>query len=128
MKAPACIGIMRGPEHRFEFANEGLVDLARHIEIVGRTAEEVFPEIKGQGVIDILDHVYQTGESYQGRERLIRLDIGDGSGEQREAYFTFFYQRFEEHGQAAGITVFVSEVTKLVETRRALDELRSEQA
>jgi PAS domain S-box-containing protein len=128
MKAPACIGIMRGPEHRFEFANEGLVDLARHIEIVGRTAEEVFPEIKGQGVIDILDQVYQTGESYQGRERLIRLDKGDGSGELRDAYFTFFYQRFEEHGQAAGITVFVSEVTKLVEARRALEELRNGQA
>jgi PAS domain S-box-containing protein len=124
LKAPACIGIMRGPAHRFEFANEGLVSLARHIEIVGRTAEEVFPEIKGQGVIDILDRVYETGESYQGRERLIRLDKGDGSGELREAYFTFFYQRFEENGQAAGITVFASEVTKLVETRRALDELR----
>jgi PAS domain S-box-containing protein len=128
MKAPACIGIMRGPEHRFEFANEGLVSLARHIEIVGRTAEEVFPEIKGQGVIDILDQVYQTGESYQGHERLIRLDKGDGSGELREAYFTFFYQRFEEHGQAAGISVFVSEVTQLVEARRALDELRNGQA
>jgi PAS domain S-box-containing protein len=128
MKAPACIGIMRGPEHRFEFANEGLVNLARHIEIVGRTAEEVFPEIKGQGVIDILDGVYQSGQSFQGRERLIRLDTGDGSGEQREAYFTFFYQRFEENGQAAGITVFVSEVTNLVEARRALDELRNGQA
>jgi PAS domain S-box-containing protein len=124
MKAPACIGIMRGPEHRFEFANEGLVSLARHIEIVGRTAEEVFPEIKGQGVIDILDGVYQSGESYQGHERLIRLDKGDGSGELRDAYFTFFYQRFEEHGQAAGITVFVNEVTKLVEARRALAELQ----
>jgi len=92
---------------------------------VGRTAEEVFPEIKGQGVIDILDGVYQTGESYQGRERLIRLDKGDGSGELRDAYFTFFYQRFEENGQAAGITVFVSEVTKLVELRHALEALRA---
>jgi PAS domain-containing protein len=124
LKAPACIGIMRGPEHRFEFANEGLVNLARHIEIVGRTAEEVFPEIKGQGIIDILDGVYQTGESYQGHERLIRLDKGDGSGELRDTYFTFFYQRFEESGQAAGITVYASEVTKLVETRHALEALQ----
>ena len=124
MKAPACIGIMRGPEHRFEFANEGLVTLARHIEIVGRTAEEVFPEIKGQGIIDILDQVYATGESFKGRERLIRLDKGDGTGELRDAYFTFFYQRFEESGHAAGITVYASEVTELVETRRALEALR----
>ncbi|MGI4864978.1 MAG: PAS domain-containing protein [Janthinobacterium lividum] len=125
MKAPACIGIMRGPEHRFEFANEGLVNLARHIEIVGRTAEEVFPEIKGQGVIDILDQVYESGESYRGRERHIRLD--NGHGELRDTYFTFFYQRFEESGQAAGITVYASEVTELVETRRALEALRPDQ-
>ncbi len=126
MRAPACIGIMRGPEHRFEFANEAMVDLARHIEIVGRTAEEVFPEIKGQGIIDILDQVYTSGESYQGRERLIKFDKGDGSGELRDTYFTFFYQRFEENGQAAGITVYANEVTKLVETRRALEELRQQ--
>jgi PAS domain S-box-containing protein len=127
MKAPACVGIMRGPEHRFEFANEGLVSLARHIELVGRTAEEVFPEIKGQGIIDTLDRVYATGESYKGRERLIRLDKGDGSGELRDAYFTFLYQRFDENGQAAGITVYASEVTELVEARRALEALRGGQ-
>lgn len=124
MKAPACIGILRGPEHRFEFANEGLAHLARHLEIVGRTSEEIFPELKGQGFLKILDRVYATGESYYGHEQLIQLAKGDGSGELREAYFTFVYQRFEENGQAAGITMYASEVTELVEARRALKELR----
>ncbi|RZK62553.1 MAG: PAS domain S-box protein [Hymenobacter sp.] len=126
MKAPACIGITRGPEHRFEFANEGLAALAHHLEIVGHTSEEVFPEIKGQGFREILDHVYATGESYLGHEQLVKLDKGDGSGELRDAYFTFRYQRFEEHGHAAGITIYASEVTELVGIRRALATRRPE--
>ncbi|RYY18908.1 MAG: PAS domain S-box protein [Cytophagaceae bacterium] len=120
LKAPACIGILRGPEHRFEFANEEFVELMRHTELVGRTSKEVFPELHDQGIFEILEHVYATGESYMGREQFFRLDTGDGSGQLRDAYFNFRYQRFEENGQAAGITVYAYEVTELVHLRQAL--------
>ncbi|MFD1874959.1 PAS domain-containing protein [Hymenobacter bucti] len=123
MQAPACIGITRGPTHRFEFVNEGLANLVHHTELVGRTTAEAFPELQGQGILEALDEVYATGESYQGREILIRLGTGDGSGQLRDAYFNSFYQRFDEGGQAAGITIYAYEVTELVETRRQLHEL-----
>jgi PAS domain S-box-containing protein len=124
MQAPACIGITRGPEHRFEFVNEGLANLVRHTGLVGRTTAEAFPELADQGVLEIMDQVYATGESYQGREMLVRLDTGDGSGQLRDAYFNSLYQRFDEGGQAAGITIYAYEVTELVEARRQLDALR----
>jgi PAS domain S-box-containing protein len=127
MQAPACIGITRGPEHRFEFVNEGLDNLVQHTELVGRTTEETFPELQGQGILEALDQVYATGESFHGHERLIQLDSGDGSGQLRDAYFNCLYQRFDEKGQAAGITIYAYEVTKLVETRRQLDELLGKQ-
>ena len=123
MQAPACIGITRGPEHRFEFVNEGLANLVTHTELVGRTTNEAFPELRGQGILEALDQVYTTGESYHGRERLIQLAPGDGSGQLRDAYFNCLYQRFDEGGQAAGITIYAYEVTELVETRRKLSEL-----
>jgi PAS domain S-box-containing protein len=122
MQAPACIGITRGPQHRFEFVNEGLAELVNHTKLVGRTTEEAFPELRGQGILEELDKVYATGESYQGREILVRLDTNDGSGQLREAYFNSLYQRFDEGGQAAGITIYAYEVTELVETRRKLNE------
>jgi PAS domain S-box-containing protein len=124
MQAPACIGITWGPEHRFEFVNEGLANLVRHTGLVGRTTAEAFPELADQGVLEIMDQVYATGESYQGREMLVRLDTGDGSGQLRDAYFNSLYQRFDEGGQAAGITIYAYEVTELVEARRQLDALR----
>jgi PAS domain-containing protein len=121
MQAPSCIGITRGPEHRFEFVNEGLANLVNHTELVGRTTAEAFPELRGQGILEALDQVYTTGESYHGRERLIQLGLG--SGQLRDAYFNCLYQRFDEGGQAAGITIYAYEVTELVEARRKLDEL-----
>jgi len=126
MQAPACIGITRGPEHRFEFVNEGLANLVHHTELVGRTTAEAFPELQGQGIIDILNHVYATGESYQGREVLVRFDANDGSGQLREAYFNSLYQRFDEGGQPAGITIYSYEVTELVEARRQLAKLQGQ--
>ncbi|RYY12283.1 MAG: PAS domain S-box protein, partial [Cytophagaceae bacterium] len=98
MQAPACIGITRGPEHRFEFVNEGLAGLVHDTALVGRTTAEAFPELRGQGILETLDEVYATGESYRGREILIRLDAKDGSGTLRDAYFNALYQRFDEGG------------------------------
>jgi PAS domain S-box-containing protein len=123
MQAPACIGITRGPEHRFEFVNEGLAALVHPTELVGHTTAEAFPELQGQGILEALNHVYATGESYQGREVLIQLHTNDGSGQLRDAYFNSLYQRFDEDGQAAGITIYAYEVTELVEARRQLDKL-----
>ena len=124
MKAPAYVSIMRGPEHRYEFANEQFMKFIGQQEAVGRPVAEVFPEVASQGLLAILDQVYETGEIYQGHEMLVRLDRGDGSGELRDSYFNFLYQRFDENGQPAGITAYAYEVTGLVETRRQLDELR----
>ena len=124
MSAPAFVSIMRGPEHRYEFANEQFVRLVGNIDVVGRTVPDVFPLLESQGLLAILDGVYQTGESYYGHEMRVQLDRADGSGQLREGYFNFAYQRFEEGGRATGITVYAYEVTELVETRRALEALR----
>ena len=121
-KAPAYISIVRGPEHRYEFANELFMELVRHTEVVGRPVAEVFPELDGQGMLGILDRVYQTGESYTGHEVLVPLDAGNG--QLREAYFSFTYRRFDEGGQPAGITAYSYEVTELVRARQALAQLR----
>ncbi len=123
MQAPAYISIVRGTEHRYEFANEQFMNLVGKVQVVGHTVAEVFPEIEAQGLLAILDQVYQSGESYSGHEMLVRIDQGDGSGQLRDAYFNFTYQRFDEAGQAAGITAYSYEVTELVKARGALSQL-----
>jgi PAS domain-containing protein len=115
------VSIVRGPEHRYEFANAQFMSLLGTTQVIGHTVAEVFPEMEAQGLLAILDRVYQTGESYSGHEMLVRINRGDG--QLRDAYFNFTYQRFDEGGQAAGITAYSYEVTELINVRQALAKL-----
>ncbi|GAA4354671.1 hypothetical protein GCM10023185_16710 [Hymenobacter saemangeumensis] len=121
MHAPAYVSIVRGPEHRYEFANTLFRELVGGQEVVGRTVAEVFPEAREQ-LTAMLDGVFQTGEPVVGKE--LQVSIRDNQGGMRDAYFNFIYQRFEENGQPAGITAYSYEVTELVQTRHALEQLR----
>jgi PAS domain S-box-containing protein len=121
MQAPAYVSIVRGPEHRYEFANAQFMTLLGTTRVIGHTVAEVFPEMEAQGLLAILDRVYQTGESYSGHEMLVHINRGDG--QLRDAYFNFTYQRFDEGGQAAGITAYSYEVTELINVRQALAKL-----
>ncbi|MBF9144264.1 PAS domain-containing protein [Hymenobacter properus] len=122
MQAPAMICILRGPEHRYEFVNPVYQQIFPHRELLGHTVAEVLPEVKDQGIIEILDKVYQTGETFFGNELKLQLER-DASKELKDTYFNFTYQQFRENGEPAGITVFAYEVTDLVRARQALERL-----
>ena len=124
MEAPAMISIMRGPEHRYEFANHRFRGLVGGQEVVGKTVAEVFPEIVSQGIITMLDTAFATGEPVTGNELLVQLAAPDNSGTLRDTYFNFAYQRFEENGKPAGITSYAYDVTELVRARQALEKLK----
>ena len=122
--APAMITVVRGPEHRYEFANARFRELAGQQDIVGKTVPEVFPEIVSQGIVAMLDSVFRTGEPMVGKELLVQLAGPDG--QLRDCYFNFSYQRFLENDQPAGITAYAYDVTELVLTRQTLEQLRGQ--
>ncbi|GAB3589518.1 PAS domain-containing protein [Hymenobacter daeguensis] len=122
MQAPAMICILRGPAHVYEFVNPLYQQLFPHRQLLGHTVAEVLPEVREQGIIDILDNVYQTGETFRGNELKLQLER-DASGALRDTYFNFTYQQFRENGQPAGIMVFAFEVTDFVRARLALEKL-----
>lgn len=126
-QAPAMICILRGPEHRYEFVNPQYQQLFPHRELVGHTVAEVLPEVRAQGIIDILDNVYRTGETFYGNELKMQLER-DASGELRDTFFNFTYQQFHENGQPVGIFVFAFEVTDFVQARLTLDKLNGDSA
>ncbi|GAB3326377.1 hypothetical protein GCM10027511_36220 [Hymenobacter humi] len=123
MQAPAMICILRGPEHTFEFVNPVYQQIFPHRELVGHPVAEILPEIKDQGIVELLDKVYQTGETFNGNELKLQLER-DASKQLRDSYFNFIYQQFREKDQPAGIMVFAFEVTDLVLARQALEQLR----
>jgi PAS domain S-box-containing protein len=124
MQAPAMICILRGSEHRFEFVNPTYQRIFPHRQLLGLTVADALPEIKDQGILDLLNGVYQTGETFYGNELPLQLERGVGEP-LRDSYFNFTYQQFREQGQPAGIMVFAFDVTDLVLARQALEQLRA---
>ncbi|WP_345161469.1 PAS domain S-box protein [Nibribacter koreensis] len=113
MQAPALVAIQRGPEHVYEMVNPFYQQLAPGREFIGKTVEQAWPELKGQGFFKLLDKVYQTGEPFVGNEMLAKIDR-HGNGQMVDTYYNFVYQAFKEEGRIAGIVTFGFEVTDLV--------------
>ncbi len=121
--APAAIAVLRGPDHVFEFVNpEYLRATGRHApDLIGKRIREALPELAGQGLFELLDDVYRTGEVAVGSERLVRLGLGQDHLEDR--YFTFVYQRFHNAaGEVEGIFVHAVDVTEQVRARQRIEE------
>ena len=62
--APAFIAITRGPRHVIEYCNETFNVISERRAMLGKAMIEAFPEIAGQGFIELLDRVFTTREPY----------------------------------------------------------------
>ncbi|MBD2082883.1 PAS domain S-box protein [Leptolyngbya sp. FACHB-17] len=131
LQAPALICIQRGPDHMFEFANPRYRQVVGNRELIGKTSREVFPDLEGQGIFELLDNVFQTGTPFVGAEVSAQFDR-QGNGTIEEGFFNFIYQpTYDIHGQVEGIITFAFEVTDQVVARRQAEalaeDLRAEQ-
>ena len=122
MQAPAMFCILKGPEHRFELINERYQELYPNKEMLHKPVAEAVPEIIGQGFIELLDGVYNTGKAYVAEEVPIMLDKGN-IGKLQQTYFTFSYHPIFESDKVSGILAFGYEVTDQVNYKNKLKEL-----
>ncbi|GAA4503463.1 hypothetical protein GCM10023172_28340 [Hymenobacter ginsengisoli] len=122
-QTPAAVGLLRGPEHRMEYLNPSFQALFPGRELLGRTTAEALPEAVAQGFVALLDGVYQTGETFFGRELPLAITPPDGQPAQT-TYFNFTYQPYRENGAIVGISVFTYDVTAQVLARREADQQR----
>ena len=65
--APVGIATLKGPAHVFEFANRRYLDLIGGRGVAGRPVRDALPELEGQGIYELLDSVYHSGEPFVGR-------------------------------------------------------------
>ena len=115
--APVGIAILKGSEHVFEFANREYLDLIGGRSVEGKPIREILPELTGQGIYELLDGVYQSGEPFVGRSVRVLMQRRPTSPE--EAFFDFVYQPlFDDHGQVTGIAIVAFDVSELTTARR----------
>jgi signal transduction histidine kinase len=120
--APVSIAILRGPTHVYELANGPYLELVNHRDIVGKAIRDALPELEGQGIYELLDHVYRSGERYVGRADRVMLRRG-ADRELQECFFNFVYQPTRgSDGPVDGIAVVAFEVTELAKARQTAED------
>ncbi|GAB3539227.1 hypothetical protein GCM10027443_35490 [Pontibacter brevis] len=125
MQAPAAISILAGPDMVFEFINPGYQQLFPGRHLLGKPVLEALPEILDQPIYTILKNVYETGETFHGKEIKVQLARYENALLEK-LYFNFIYQaRLNQQGEVDGVVVFAHEVTDLVEARKNVE--RSEE-
>lgn len=127
MQAPGFVAVLSGPDHVFQMINHAYAQMVGHRDVAGRPLREALPEIVGQGFLELLDHVYATGETYEGRESLVQIQRKKG-GELEDVYLNFIYQPIrDDDGRIAGVFIQGHEVTDNVlaqqRQRLMIDEL-----
>jgi len=122
LQAPSCMGILKGPNHVYELANELYLQLIDRTDIIGKTVKEVLPELEAQGIFVFLDTVYQTGETFSANEMLVQFDH-HGNGNLVDTYLNFIYQAHRDtENNIDGILFFANDVTEQVLSRRKVEE------
>ncbi len=121
-QSPNFIAVLRGPEHRFELANPGYLQLIGHREVVGRTVRDALPELEGQGFFELLDQVYSTGEPFKGQS-LPALLQRTANSEPENRFLDFVYQPIRNvDGTVTGIFVEGNDITAAHNVAVALRE------
>ncbi|MDR5590305.1 ATP-binding protein [Christiangramia sediminicola] len=107
----SLIAIFMGEDHVIDIANESIREVwGKGHDVIGKPLLELLPELKSQGIKELLDQVYQTGIAYHADELPIELVI-DGKPEIR--YFDFTYQPQKNiDGEIIGVADIATDVTK----------------
>ena len=125
MQAPAAIGRVSGPEHRWTFVNAGYLRVTgrdRADQFIGKTIRESLPELEGQEFFELLDTVYRTGVPYVGAAAKAVLNR-TATGQPEEAYFNFVYQPLRDlEGKSQGILIHAVEVTNQEIARQEIEK------
>ena len=120
--SPAHLCLLSGPQHVCRYITPGVYEIYGNRHYLGRTAREIWPELQHLGFPDLLDQVYQKGDSVQISEFKAEVDRFR-NGKPQEAYFNFKYQPLLNNGKVEGILISAVEVTELVEAKRKAEAL-----
>jgi PAS domain S-box-containing protein len=123
-QSPAAIAIMEGPEFIFASANNYYCALVGRNEqdLIGKTLAEAFPETIQQGIVELYEKVYLSGETMEQVEREVVLLKGK-TQELTTNFFNSVMQPIKNNkGEVISIMTHVVDVTEHVTSRKKLED------
>lgn len=120
-QTPAAITIIRKENYIVEFANDLYLEIVdRGRDFIGRSLFDSLPELRNQGIRELLDNVMRTGIPHRGEELMIDINR---QGRREKACFNFIYHPLrEQDGAITGVIVVCFEVTELALARKRAEE------
>lgn len=122
VQAPTAIVILKGPEFVFELANDRALEIISRtkMEVAGRKAADVMPELAAQGFIHLMEQVYHSGERVVVEETPLRYT---SHGQEVSIYVKFVFQPLiDEGGSISGIMILGDDVSPQVLARKKIEE------
>ncbi len=121
-EGPISYSIFRGPDLIMEMANEEALKLwGKDKTVIGKKLSDAIPELVGQPYMKIIEDVYQTGISYEGKENLAYLEK---EGKLTPVYVNFIYKAVKN---AAGVIDSILcvgyDVTEQVNNRKNISDM-----
>ncbi|MGE5395805.1 MAG: PAS domain-containing protein [Candidatus Saccharibacteria bacterium] len=123
MQAPVAMCILKEPNHIVEIANDRQLEIwgKNRNNVMNKPIIEALPESKGQGLQEMLDRVFTTGEIHTASELPVSIF--------RNGHMELLYVNLENRpyrdteGNIIGIMSVSSEVTELVLARQKIEEV-----
>jgi PAS domain S-box-containing protein len=121
MQAPFSISVLDGPEHVVVFSNPEHEKLF-HGSILGKTIRETMAEAEGSSIFQLLDRVYESGDTVNLKEAPVM--ILDVNGDSRKHFLDLTYNAFRNSdGDITGVVAVTSDATERVIARMKVEEL-----
>ena len=122
-QAPAAIAMLEGPNHVVTLANSRYQRMTGNRPLKDLTIREAFPELAGQGYLELLDRVFETGESFEARDAVVKLSH-EADGALEDTFVDFVYQPFRDSDQTVkGIMVVAFDVSDRVRAQSERQDL-----
>ncbi len=122
---PGFVGIVRGPDHVFEYVNRAYERVAGKRGFVGQTVRAAFPDLEGTGLFEALDRAFATAEPYVARDVPLSLQRTPGA-EPDPLILSFTFQPIvDERGDVTGIFIQGHDVTQQHQALAALTHLNA---
>ncbi|MCF2488007.1 ATP-binding protein [Dyadobacter sp. CY347] len=119
-QAPVAVALFNGPDFIITSANERVLEYwdKTYQQVINRPLFEAVPEVRHQGLEELLSGVYATGIPFKAKERPVTLRR---NGELTHTYIDFIYTPFFEDDQTvSGIVVICTEITQEVNQRQTI--------
>lgn len=123
LQAPVSMCLLLGPSHTVEVANSYMINLwgKQESEVMNKPIFEALPDAREQGLEELLDHVYATGETFTASEMPVHL-IRYGNPD--VVYQNFIYEPYRDgNGEVRGVIAISNDVTQHVLARQQIEQI-----